>query len=282
MPAGEQREQMNSEPLLGAADEAVASTAEQQKRAESIELAARLDREREDFEVQQRQRRAAKAAAAAGSTQPPLPIWWLLFIVFYFFPIVCTWSVLGSILLPADIAELVDADEKASILGAVSGFGAAMQFAQPVVGAVSDRLRPKACGRIFGRRRGFTVFGQIASCAALLMMLWVKPVATALHLPEVAVLAAGYTGYMLGNAVSYAPYLSILPEVALATAETVVLLAPPLANAVLAAASICTGETAPADRPFSRLAAGRPSVAAGPVLGSDLVRDTLRDVRLSR
>eukprot|EP01052_Picozoa_sp_SAG31_P011942 SAG31_NODE_688_length_12807_cov_6.395814_10_plen_104_part_00 len=44
-------------------------------------------------------------------------------------------------------------------------------------------------------------------------MLWVRPVAKATHMSEVAVLAVGYTGYMLGNAVSYAPYLSILPEV---------------------------------------------------------------------
>ena len=43
-----------------------------------------------------------------------------------------------------------------------------MQFVQPVVGAISDRMRPWG---VLGRRRPFLVLGQATSCIGCFLMM---------------------------------------------------------------------------------------------------------------
>jgi MFS family permease len=106
------------------------------------------------------------------------------------------------------------------------GIGSAMQFMQPLIGAISDRLEAGPCGSWLGRRRPFLVLGQAISCLGCLMMMWAVPVEAAeddsgsddaaghaeqpLAIGQYWLLSGGYTAYMLGNAVGYGVYPSLI------------------------------------------------------------------------
>eukprot|EP01052_Picozoa_sp_SAG31_P011943 SAG31_NODE_688_length_12807_cov_6.395814_11_plen_122_part_00 len=83
---------MNERPLLAEPQD---GWREHERIRESIATAEQLDCEREEFEQRQLQRRRD---AKLGKTMRParLPFVWLMFISFYFWPVVCSWSVLGA------------------------------------------------------------------------------------------------------------------------------------------------------------------------------------------
>ncbi len=92
--------------------------------------------------------------------------WWLCFISAWYVPVWLTQSVI-QITLPAQVAVFVPSvAEQYTMLGVASAIGAAMQFAQPFVGAVSDRTR----GRAWGGRRTYLVVGQLLSVVGLALM----------------------------------------------------------------------------------------------------------------
>jgi MFS family permease len=138
-----------------------------------------------------------------GSPPQPasLPLWWLIFVTLYYLPVILSWQLLGSIMLPAAVAEIVPMSERNVKLGVAAAVGSAMQFAQPFVGALSDHLT--GCGPILGRRRPFIIVGQLMSCVgcAILMKCRVLGYWAA---------ASGYTLYVLGNAVGYGVYPSLI------------------------------------------------------------------------
>ena len=139
----------------------------------------------------------------SGKVPESLPVWWLVFVSLYYLPIILSWQLLGAIMLPASIAEIVPHDERNAKLALAAALGSLMQFAQPFVGAWSDSLS-EGCGcGILGRRRPFLIVGQLVSClgCAILMK------CTDLGYWAAAV---GYTLYMLGNAVGYGVYPSLI------------------------------------------------------------------------
>jgi MFS family permease len=178
--------------------------------------------------------RPPPAAATVAQKKPQqqeadLPLWWLVFISLYYFPIMLSWTLLGSIMLPKAVAQVGGG---AARLGTAAAIGSAMQFIQPFVGAWSDRMQPWGC---MGRRRPFVVFGQGVSCAGCALMMWAaiglaESSTAATHsgsgggldtlldaeVPEAFTawrfwaLTAGYTLYMLGNGTGYGVYPSLI------------------------------------------------------------------------
>jgi hypothetical protein len=69
------------------------------------------------------------------SSEASLPVWWLIFVTLYYLPVVLSWQLLGSNMLPAAVAEIVPFSERNVKLGVAAAVGATMQFAQPIVGA---------------------------------------------------------------------------------------------------------------------------------------------------
>ena len=126
--------------------------------------------------------------------------WWLCFISAWYVPVWLTQSVI-QITLPAQVAVFVpsSAAEQYTMLGIASAIGAAMQFAQPFVGAVSDRTR----GHAWGGRRTYLVVGQLLSVAGLALMATARGVWW---------LTWGYALLMFGSSVGYGVYPCIVPE----------------------------------------------------------------------
>ena len=128
-------------------------------------------------------------------------MWWLIFVTLYYLPVVLSWQLLGSNMLPAAVAEIVPFSERNVKLGVAAAVGATMQFAQPIVGAISDHI--SGCGPVLGRRRPFIIAGQLMSCAGCAILMKCR---------ELGYWAAatGYTLYVLGNAVGYGVYPSLI------------------------------------------------------------------------
>jgi MFS family permease len=142
-----------------------------------------------------------KASEQGAAPAEDLPLWWLIFVTLYYLPVILSWQLLGSIMLPAAVAEIVPMSDRNVKLGVAAAVGSAMQFAQPFVGAMSDHIA--GCGPVLGRRRPFIIAGQLLSCAgcAILMKCRARGYWAA---------ATGYTLYVLGNAIGYGVYPSLI------------------------------------------------------------------------
>jgi MFS family permease len=130
-----------------------------------------------------------------------LPLWWLIFVTLYYLPVILSWQLLGSIMLPAAVAEIVPMSERNVKLGIAAAVGSAMQFAQPLVGAMSDHIA--GCGPVLGRRRPFIIAGQLLSCAGCAILMKCRALGY-------WAAATGYTLYVLGNAIGYGVYPSLI------------------------------------------------------------------------
>lgn len=158
---------------------------------------------------------AAEVAAALAPTvtvqavvvPDSLPLWWLVFVSLYYFPIQLSWLLLGAMMVPTAVQEIVPGDERNARLAFALALGSAMQFAQPLIGAFSDHI--DGCGPVMGRRRPFLIAGQLMSCVGLAVMMVAHTLGATLGYWAVA---GGYTLYMLGNAVGYGVYPSLIPN----------------------------------------------------------------------
>jgi MFS family permease len=75
-----------------------------------------------------------------------------------------------QVLLPQQI-EAIDAAHKETMLGWVTGFGAAAAMVvNPLAGALSDRTSVRLFGRAFGRRHVWTFGGALLGAAALVLL----------------------------------------------------------------------------------------------------------------
>ena len=125
------------------------------------------------------------------------PWWWLLFATSLCIPIQITFGILGIVLVPHDIANLVGDAHKARYLGITVTIMMMVQICQPVFGSVSDKTRSK-----FGRRRPYIILGQLISTVALVIMrsatgFWIY--------------CWGYQLYQVGNCVVFATWCAIQP-----------------------------------------------------------------------
>ena len=75
------------------------------------------------------------------------PWWWLLFATSFYLPIQVTFGLLSLVLVPADVATIVGAENKAQYLGVTVTIMMVIQNCQPIFGSVSDKTRSR-----FGRR----------------------------------------------------------------------------------------------------------------------------------
>jgi MFS family permease len=108
-----------------------------------------------------------------------------------------------QVLLPEQIADLGVAGKEAA-LGWVTGLGALVAIiVNPLAGAFSDRSRPRAGGRLFGRRHPWTLAGAAVSGLSLLFL------SDAGSLAEVAV---GWAGAQFGLNIMLATLTAAVPD----------------------------------------------------------------------
>jgi MFS family permease len=162
------------------------------------------------------------ARAAAGAMDPQalvstgaepaearLPTWWLSLQQSANAPASLSFQLVCSILLPAQVAQVVPAASKGTRLGTAAMIGAVAQLMQPVFGAMSDRCRPRS--RLCGRRRLFVIMAQLATCATLAVMA-LAPLSGLPAAQQYWLLAGGYGGFQLANCMFCGPMGAILPE----------------------------------------------------------------------
>lgn len=125
------------------------------------------------------------------------PWWWLLFATSLCIPIQVTFGILGIVLVPHDIANLVGDAHKARYLGITVTIMMVVQVCQPVFGSISDKTRSR-----FGRRRPYIILGQVISVIALVIM------RRAAGFWEYC---WGYQLYQVGNCVVFATWCAIQP-----------------------------------------------------------------------
>ena len=125
------------------------------------------------------------------------PWWWLLFAPSFYLPIQVTFGLLSLVLVPADVATIVGAENKARYLGVTVTIMMVIQNCQPIFGSISDKTRSR-----FGRRRPYVILGQVLSVAALVVMR---------NATTFWPYCLGYQLYQVGNCTIFATLCAIQP-----------------------------------------------------------------------
>jgi len=133
------------------------------------------------------------------SAAPPRPGLWYLALSSYWFATAFKWTLVLFVLLPARVAELVPAGERASKLGFLFGLGAVMAtLGPPVFGYLSDRFSLPG-----GRRLPYLALGALLTSAAL----WGMAGA-----PSYPVLVAYYLLLQFSDDLATGPYSALIPD----------------------------------------------------------------------
>ena len=140
-----------------------------------------------------------KGLQDAGRHKHNLPTWWIVFQMFFWAPQWVTGGLLGSVLIPFRMIELVGERYKTHALALTTVTATVVNLCGPFFGAASDALPYTR----FGRRRPFVFCGMIGVCGAIWLM------------KE----AGSYTSFMLGwvlfvvgNNTAQPAYSCVLPE----------------------------------------------------------------------
>jgi len=124
---------------------------------------------------------------------------WFFVLSVYWFATAFKWTLVLFVLLPARVAELVPAAEKATRLGLLFGVGAAMAtLGPPLFGYLSDRFPSRR-----GRRLPYLAAGAVLTALALLVMA---------HAPSYGVLLFGYLLLQFADDLATGPYSALIPD----------------------------------------------------------------------
>ena len=124
---------------------------------------------------------------------------WFFVLSVYWFATAFKWTLVLFVLLPARVAELVPAAEKATRLGLLFGVGAAMAtVGPPLFGYLSDRFPSRR-----GRRLPFLAAGAVLTALALLVLAYA---------PSYGVLVLGYLLLQLSDDLATGPYAALIPD----------------------------------------------------------------------
>jgi MFS family permease len=137
----------------------------------------------------------------------PLTVAEHLTIAAYWFATNFHWGALLLILLPNDIRILAP-DNKATVLGLVTGLGAIPALIVPLIaGALSDR-----CTHPSGRRKPFLAKGIAINVIGLMMMAATVQMHDSLPAP-LAFYLLGYTVVQIGNNIASGAFMGVIPDV---------------------------------------------------------------------
>ena len=137
----------------------------------------------------------------------PLTVAEHLTIAAYWFATNFHWGALLLILLPRDIRILAP-DNKATILGLVTGLGAIPALVVPLIaGALSDR-----CTNPNGRRKPYLAKGIALNVLGLFLMAATVVLHKQLPLP-LAFYLLGYTVVQVGNNIASGAFMGVIPDV---------------------------------------------------------------------
>ena len=128
-----------------------------------------------------------------------LPMYWLFLLGSWVPPQSIFWTLIQTIIVPAQVATIVGDSQKQLALGYVATATNIGGSWGPITGTLSDR-----CNSRFGRRRPFMFFGPISFCGALLVMM---------HAHSLDVFAAGNFLFCFTGAIHCSPFNAILPEI---------------------------------------------------------------------
>eukprot|EP01048_Picozoa_sp_COSAG05_P023442 COSAG05_NODE_5080_length_1269_cov_2.019658_1_plen_302_part_01 len=132
---------------------------------------------------------------------PDLPVWWIVFQMGGFWaPQWVTGGLLGGILIPFRLIDLVGEDHKAHALALTTVFSTIVNLCGPLAGAASDATPYTST---FGRRRPYILVGMLGVCASIYMM---KVAAT------YATFMVGWILFCIGNNLAQPAYGCLLPE----------------------------------------------------------------------
>jgi len=124
---------------------------------------------------------------------------WFFVLSLYWFATAFKWTLVLFVLLPARVAELVPAAEKASKLGLLFGLGAVMAtLGPPLFGYLSDRFPSRR-----GRRLPYLKAGALLTALALVLMAYA---------PSYGVLFLGYLLLQLADDLATGPYAALIPD----------------------------------------------------------------------
>jgi MFS family permease len=130
-----------------------------------------------------------------------------LTIAAYWFATNFHWGALLLILLPSDIRILAP-DNKATVLGLVTGLGAIPALIVPLIaGALSDR-----CTNPKGRRKPYLAKGIALNVIGLMMMAATVQLHAQLPAP-LAFYLLGYTVVQIGNNIASGAFMGVIPDV---------------------------------------------------------------------
>jgi Na+/melibiose symporter-like transporter len=120
----------------------------------------------------------------------------------YWFAYNLQWVALLAIVLPSQIAQMVEPAKKEWTVGAVVGIGALFSLVvTPLAGALSDRSASR-----FGRRRPFLLAGTLVTAAFLMLS---APAGAGTSLALFVLL---YLGVQLGSNWAAGPYAALIPD----------------------------------------------------------------------
>jgi len=124
---------------------------------------------------------------------------WYLLLSAYWFATAFKWTLVLFVLLPARVAELVPAAEKASRLGLLFGVGAVMAtLGPPLMGWLSDRYPTP-----FGRRLPYLAAGSLFTALALVGMAYAE---------SYPALFLAYLLLQVADDLATGPYSALIPD----------------------------------------------------------------------
>jgi len=124
---------------------------------------------------------------------------WFFVLSVYWFATAFKWTLVLFVLLPARVAELVPAAEKATRLGLLFGVGAVMAtVGPPLFGYLSDRFPSRR-----GRRLPYLAAGAVLTALALLVMAYA---------PSYGLLFLGYLLLQFADDLATGPYAALIPD----------------------------------------------------------------------
>ena len=132
-----------------------------------------------------------------------LTLWEHIVISGFWFATNFHWGALLLILLPGDM-KILAGENKAQMLGLVTGFGAIPALIVPLIsGALSDRcLRPE------GRRKPFIAVGTLLNVIGLALM-----ASSVLVIKSLPIYFCSYAVVQIGNNIASGAYMGVIPDV---------------------------------------------------------------------
>ena len=126
-----------------------------------------------------------------------------MFVACLWFAYFAQWGSLLSIVIPAQVADIVGAQQKYFFNGLVIGVGALLALiVAPVAGALSDRTAGRR-----GRRRPYLIAGVVANCICLALL------APFGHGSNIWWFLIAYLGVQLSSNFWGGPYAGLIPDV---------------------------------------------------------------------